>query len=154
MITKILVKASAVSLSVVVGITFTIIIVSPFIWYTNVNTNDGPIFPPPLVAFGFFGLPYAFMFFPIQLIVALYEFFNKKSLGSFLLFIATVNGLLAGLIWSLVYQSIDIIFVFPVFGVALLQSFVVYGSYWLWERIAPMVLDVVLKMSTFLKSPT
>jgi hypothetical protein len=145
MIWKILIKASAVFLSAVTGIAFTIIIVSPFIWYMNVTANDGPIFPPPLVAFGFFGLPYAVLLFPIQLIVALYEFFNRKSLGILLLVIATVNGLLAGLLWSLVYQSTDTIFVFSLFGVALLQSFVVYGSYWLWDRFAPRLLKALNK---------
>ena len=145
MIWKILIKASAVCLSAVAGIAFTIVIVSPFIWYMNVTANDGPIFPPPLVAFGFFGLPYAFLLFPIQLIVALYEFFNRKSLGFLLLVVATVNGLLAGLLWSLVYQSTDIIFVYSLFGVALLQSFGVYGSYWLWDRFAPRLLKALQK---------
>jgi hypothetical protein len=143
MIWKILIKASAVFLSAVAGIAFTIIIVSPFIWYMNVTANDGPIFPPLLVAFGFFGLPYAFLIFPIQLIVALYEFFNRKSLGFLLLVIATVNGLLAGLFWSLIYQSTDTIFIFSLFGVALLQSFVVYGPYWLWDRFAPRLLKAL-----------
>lgn len=146
MIWKILTKASAVFLSAVAGIAFTIIIVSPFIWYMNVTANDGPIFPPPLVAFGFFALPYAFLLFPIQLIVALYEFFSRKSLGFLLLVIvAIVNGLLAGLLWSLVYQSTDTIFVFSLFGVALLQSFVVYGSYWLWDSFAPRLLNALHK---------
>lgn len=143
MIGKILIKTSAVFLSAAAGIVFTIIIVSPFIWYMNVTANDGPIFPPPLVAFGFFGMPYAFLLFPIQLIVALYEFFKRKSLGFLLLVIATINGLLAGLLWSLVYQSTDTLFVFSLFGVALLQSFVVNSSYWLWDRFAPPLLKAV-----------
>ena len=118
--------------------------------------NDGPIFPPPLVALGFFGLPYAVLLFPFQLIVALYEFFSGKPLGSFLPVIATVNGLSAGLLWSFVLKSseTDVAFVLALIGIALIQSFVVFGSYWLLERIAPLILDVALKMSNHLKSPT
>lgn len=143
MIWRLLIKASAVVFSTVAGITVTVIIVSPFIWYMNMTANDGPIFPPPLVALGFFGLPYAFLLFPIQLIVALYEFFSRKSLGLLLWVVATVNGLMAGLLWSLVYQSTDTIFVFSLFGVALIQSFVVYGSYWFWDRFVPGLLKAV-----------
>jgi len=143
MIWRILIKASAGFFSTVAGITVTVIIVSPFIWYMNMAANDGPIFPPPLVALGFFGLLYAILLFPIQLIVAMYEFFSRKSLGFLLLVIATVNGLMAGLLWSLVYQSTDNIFVFSLFGVALIQSFVVYGSYWLWDRFVSGLLKAV-----------
>lgn len=147
MIWKILIKASAVFFSTGAGIAGAVIIVSPFIWYMNVTANDGPIFPPPLVALGFFGLPYAFLLFPIQLIVVLYEFFSRKSLGFLLLVIATVNGSLAGLFWSLVMKSsqTDTLFVLSLVGVALLQSFVVYGSYWLWDRFAPRLLKAVHK---------
>ena len=147
MIWKILNKASALFFSVGAGIAVAVIIVSPFIWYMNVTANDGPIFPPPLVALGFFGLPYAFLLLPIQLIVALYEFFSRKSLGILLLVIATVNGLLAGLLWSLVLKSskTNFIFVLSIVVVALLQSFVVYGSYWLWDRFAPRLLKAVQK---------
>lgn len=134
---RILTKASAVFLSAVAGIAFTTIIVSPVIWIMDMSANDGPIFPPPLVALGFFGLPYAVLLLPVQLIVALYEFVARKSLGLLLLVIAAVDGLLAGLLWSLVYQSTDTLFVIALFAVALLQSFVVYGSYWLWDRFAP-----------------
>jgi hypothetical protein len=110
---KILMKAAAVFFSAGAGIAAAVIIVSPFIWYMNVTANDGPIFHPPLVALGFFALPYAFLLFPIQLIVALYEFISIKSFGFLLLVIATVNGLLAGLLWSLVMRSskADTIFV-------------------------------------------
>ncbi len=127
------------AISAGVGIGVTIIIVSPCIWYMNVAANDGPIFPPPLVALGFFGLPYALLLFPIQLLVALYEFFRRSPSGAVLLVIATVNGLLAGFLWSLVMKSssTDTMFILSLVGVALLQSYVVHGLYWLWKRYAP-----------------
>lgn len=156
MIRKILLKASVLFLSTSAGIVVAVIVVSPFVWYMNMIANDGPIFPPPLVALGFFGLPYAFLLFPVQLIVALYEFFSRKSLGSYLPVLAIVNGLSAGLLWSLVLKSSETnaAFVFALIGIALIQSFVVFGSSWLLERIAPLILDVALKMSNHLKSPT
>jgi hypothetical protein len=155
MIRKILLKTSAVLISTSAGIVAAIIVVSPVIFYMNMTANDGPIFPPPLVALGFFGLPYAVLLFPVQLIVALLEFFRGKSLGPFLLVIAVVNGLSAGLLWSFVLRSSasNTVFVLALIGVALIQSFVVFGSYWLLERIAPLILDAVLKMSDHLKSP-
>ncbi|MCU0522357.1 MAG: hypothetical protein MUF84_16885 [Anaerolineae bacterium] len=143
MIWRVLIKVSAVFLSAVAGITFTTIIVSPVIWIMYMSANDGPIFPPPLVALGFFGLPYAVLLLPVQLVVALYEFFTRRSLGLLLLVIAAVDGLLAGLLWSLVYQSTDTMFVIALFAVALLQSIVVYGSYWLWDRFAPGLLKAL-----------
>jgi len=148
MIWKILIKAFALFFSASAGIAVIVIIVSPFIWYMNVTANDGPIFPPPLVALGFFGLPYAFLLFPIQLIVALYEFLSRKSLGFLLLVIATVDGLLAGLLWSLVMKSskTDTVFVLSLVGVALIQSFIVYSSYWLWDRFEPRLLKTVQKI--------
>ena len=156
MIRKILLKVSALFFSTSAGIVVAVIVVSPFVWFMNTIANDGPIFPPPLVALGFFGLPYAVLLFPFQLIVALYEFFSGKPLGSFLPVIAIVNGLSAGLLWSLVLKSseTDVAFVLALIAIALTQSFVVFGSYWLLERIAPLILDAALKMSIHLKSPT
>ena len=147
MIWKLLIKAFAVVLSTGVGILIAVIVVSPFIWYMNMTANDGPIFPPPLVALGFFGLPYAFLIFPVQLIVALYELFSGKSLGFLLLVIATLNGLLAGFLWSLVLKSseTDTIFVLSLVGVALIQSFVVFGSYWLVDKYALTILNLIQK---------
>jgi hypothetical protein len=156
MIRKILLKVSVLFFSTSAGIVVAVIVVSPFVWYINMIANDGPIFPPPLVALGFFGLPYAFLLFPVQLIVALYEFFSGKSLGSYFPVLSIVNGLSAGLLWSYVLKSSETTaaFVLTLIGIALVQSFVVFGSYWLLERIAPMILDVVLKMPNLLKSPT
>lgn len=156
MIRKILLKASVLFFSTSAGIVVAVIVVSPFVWYMNMIATDGPIFPPPLVALGFFGLPFAFLLFPVQLIVALYEFFSGKSLGSFFPMIATVNGLSAGLLWSYVLKSSEsnAAFVLALIGIALIQSFVVLSSSWLLERIAPMILDVVRKMSNLSKSPT
>jgi len=147
MIWKLLIKAFAVVLSTGAGILIAVIVVSPFIWYMNMTANDGPIFPPPLVALGFFGLPYAFLIFPVQLIVALYELFSGKSLGFLLLVIATLNGLLAGFLWSLVLKSseTDTIFVLSLVGVALIQSFVVFGSYWLVDKYALTILNLIQK---------
>lgn len=147
MIGKLLLKAFAVVLSTGAGVLVAVIVVSPFIWYMNVTGNDGPNFPPPLVALGFVGLPYAFLLFPIHLVVALYEFFSRKSLGFLLLVIATLNGLLAGFLWSLILKSsqTEIIFVLSLVGVALIQSFVVFGSYWLVDKFALTILNVILK---------
>jgi len=154
MIRKILLKASILFFSTSAGIVVAIIVVSPFVWYMNMIANDGPIFPPPLVALGFFGLPYAFLLFPVQLIVALYEFFSEKSLGRFLPVIAIVNGVSAGFLWSLVLKSsgTNAAFIIALIGIALIQSIVVFGSYWLLESIAPLILDAILKMSNLLKS--
>ena len=155
MIRKILLKASVLFLSISAGIVVAVIVVSPIVWYMDMIANDGPIFPPPLVALGFFGLPYAVLLFPTQLIVALYEFFSEKSLKSFFPVMAVVNGLSAGLLWSFVLKSseTDVAFVLALIGVALIQSCVVFGFYWLLEIIAPIILDAALKMLNHLKSP-
>lgn len=155
MIRKILLKVSLVFFLTIAGIVVAVIVVSPFILYMNMTANDGPIFPPPLVALGFFGLPYAILLFPVHLIVALYEFSRGKSLGYLLPIIAIINGVSVGLLWSLVLKSSETndAFVFALIGIALIQSFFVFGSYWLMERTAPLILDVVLKMSNLLKSP-
>jgi hypothetical protein len=155
MIRKILLKASVLFFSTSTGVVVAVIIVSPFVWYMNLIANDGPIFPPPLVALGFFGLPFAFLLLPVQLIAALYEFFSGKSLGSYFPLIAMVNGLSAGLLWSYVLKSSETnaAFVLALIGIALIQSFVVSGSTWLLERIAPLILDVLLKIPNVLKSP-
>ena len=133
---RILLKMSAALMLAGVAIGVTVIIVSPFIWYMNEVAQDGPIFPPPLVALGFFGLPLAVLLFPMQLCVVLYELFRGKPRGAVILVIAIVNGLLAGLLWFLVMTSgtADIMLFLTLVGVALLQSFVVHGLYWLWER--------------------
>lgn len=155
MIRKILLKASVLFFSTSAGIVVSVIVVSPFVWYMNMIANDGPIFPPPLVALGFFGLPYACLLFPVQLIVALFEIFSGKSLSSYFPVLSLVNGLPAGLLWSYVLKSsaTNAAFVLALIGLALIQSFVVFGSYWLLERIAPILLDVFVKISTVLKSP-
>lgn len=106
-----------------------------------------PHFPSATCGIGIFGLPYAFLIFPVQLIVALYELFSGKSLGFLLLVIATLNGLLAGFLWSLVLKSseTDTIFVLSLVGVALIQSFVVFGSYWLVDKYALTILNLIQK---------
>jgi hypothetical protein len=140
---RILLKFFGVLISASAGIGVTVLIVSPIIWYMNVNANDGPLFSPPLVALGFFGLPYALLFLPVQLLVAFYEFFRGKLSRVVILGIATVNGLLAGILWFFVLRSssADTVFFLSLTGVAILQSYVVHGLFQLWRRYGPGCLN-------------
>lgn len=137
-IRKILFNASAVLFSVGVGIFVTTLLFSPIIWHLNAIANDGPLFPPPLVAFGMIGLPYAALLLPLQLAVVLYEIFSKKSLGlSLLVLIAVIDGTLAGFLWFLVLKPSQTDFVALSLGATvMIQSFVVFSCYWLMNKFA------------------
>ncbi len=59
----------------------------------------------------------------------LFEFFRKKLLGIKLLFIGFVGGVLAGFLWYSVLKTSRITYqeIFLLFGIAILQAFVVFG---------------------------
>lgn len=129
MVRKFITKIIVMMFSAGVGFVMAVLVTSPFIWLANTTANDGPIFPPPLVATGFFALPYGVMLFPLQVIVMLYEFFQKKNLGIGLLLIGIFGGAVAGTLWYSVIKSsqLDTQMTFLLFGVAIFQALVVFG---------------------------
>ena len=134
---SIMVKSGGVGLATAAGVAAAVVLVSPYVWYANAMANDGPYFPPPLVALGFLGLPYAVLLLPGLLAAALYEIISRKTLGWLLGAIALANGLLAGSLWYLVMRSSqsDGWLVLMIFGTALIQSGVASGCYWLVNRL-------------------
>ena len=130
---KIFVKIVVLLFSAGAGFVVAVLVTSPFIGFANTTANDGPNFPPPLVAIGFFALPYGILLFPLQVIVTLYEFFRKKPLGIGLLIIGAFGGAFAGLLWYFVIKSsqLDTQMAFLLIGVAVIQALVVFGCHWL-----------------------
>jgi hypothetical protein len=152
---RIIFKVLNVGISACAGISSAIIVISPFIWIAYSTADDGPFFPPPLVALGLFGLPYAVLLFPLQLIVAVYEFFSQKILGILLLPIAVGGGLMSGFLWHLVERSSkdETLLYLILLGTALMQSLVVFGFTWLINRFVPVVFKFFLKkLSDILQS--
>jgi len=129
MIRKVFIKIIVLLFSAGAGFVIAVLATSPFIWFANATANDGPIFPPPLVAIGFFALPFGVLLFPLQVIVMIYEFFRKKTLGILLLVIGMIGGTLAGFLWYFVIKSSQLTaqMTFLLFGIAILQALVVFG---------------------------
>ena len=129
MIRKVLVKIIVLLFSAGTGFVIAVLATSPFIWFANTTANDGPIFPPPLVAIGFFALPYGVLLFPIQLMVILFEFIRKKTLGFGLLIIGIIGGAFVGFLWYFVIKSsqLTVEMTLLLIGIAILQSLVVFG---------------------------
>ena len=124
-----IVKFVVMGISAGAGFVAAVLITSPFIWIANMTAVDVPYFPPPLVAIGFFALPYGILLFPLQAMVILYEFFQKKKLGLGLLIIGIVGGAFAGILWYFVIKSsqLEAWMAILLIGVAFIQSFVVFG---------------------------
>ena len=137
MMRKVFVKIIVLLSSAGAGFVIALLVTSPFIWFANARANDGPIFPPPLVAIGFFALPYGVLLFPLQVLVMLYEFFRKKMLGSVLLIIGIVGGALAGFLWYLVIKSSQLTaqMTLLLFGIAILQALVVFGFHMIANKL-------------------
>jgi hypothetical protein len=109
------------------------IVVTPLIALGNYLATDGPYFPAPLVALGFFALPVGFLLLPIQVLLVAYQVITRKALGQFLLLIFVISGLIAGFIWSLVLTSGRIIGVMLIVDslFAVFQALLVFGCHWI-----------------------
>ena len=81
------------------------------------------------VAIGFFALPYGVLLFPIQLMVMLFEFIRKRTLGFGLLIIGIIGGAFVGFLWYFVIKSsqLTVELTLLLIGIAILQSLVVFG---------------------------
>lgn len=72
---------------------------TPFIALANYLATDGPIFPPPLVAFGFLALPVGFLLFLLQGVLVGYELIWKDASVRGLVLVAAIVGPAVGLTW-------------------------------------------------------
>lgn len=133
---RVLYQVFRIFVSTSAGIIATTILVTPFIGILNAMANDGPIFPPPLIAFGFYGMPLAILLLPIQIIAAVYEASGRKPLGLALVNAAILDGLLAGCVWYYLLKSSEMenFIAVSILASALIQSSVVFGCYWLVHR--------------------
>lgn len=147
---KVLFKAIGMLFAAATGMFATIIVATPIFWYMNETANDGPLFPPPLVALGFLALPYAVLLFPLQALTALYELLRKQSPGLVSFLVGITNGLLAGFLWSLVLNSslTQPSFVAALVGGAVLQSLTAVGVSWLVHALAPSARQLLLALAS------
>jgi hypothetical protein len=74
---------------------------TPFIALANYLATDGPIFPPPLVAFGLLALPVGFLLFLVQSVLVVVELTWKNLSPWNLLVLAAIAGTAVGLMWHL-----------------------------------------------------
>jgi hypothetical protein len=72
---------------------------TPFIAFANYLATDGPIFPPPLVAFGLLALPVGFLLFLVQGVLVGVELIWKNTSVWHLLLLAPIAGSAVGLAW-------------------------------------------------------
>ena len=97
-----------------------IIIVTPVMVAMNYVANDGPIFPPMLVAL-LVVVPVSIVIFIAQVILVLFELMTKRTLKNSLLMIGVASGGLAGLaLYGIFYSSQS--------TTAQLLAFMAYGS--------------------------
>lgn len=106
---------------------------TPAIALLNDLAADGPYFPAPLVAFGFFALPIGFLLFLIQVLVVGYEIIARRALGNILLFLGAIAGLAVGSIWYFVLTSslADFWMLLAVSGSGVFQGLLVFGCHWI-----------------------
>jgi len=79
--------------------------VTPVIAVMNYLANDGPIFPPVLVAM-LVVVPVSMMIFIAQVIIVFFELMAKRTLKNSLLVIGLTGGALAGLaLYGMLHSS-------------------------------------------------
>lgn len=92
-------KVALVIVASIAGMVVGTTLATPFIAIANYLAVDGPIFPPPLVAFGFLALPVGFLLFLVQGALVGCEFVLKNASFWNLLLLAGVAGSAVGLTW-------------------------------------------------------
>ena len=95
----------------------------------------------------------AIWLFPVLLIAVLFEYFSKKTLGLFLMIsISAINALLLFLVSGAEadfdYTFNDYFFV----GRLILQSFISFGCYWIINKYAAYLLEIIMKKKNQNKS--
>jgi len=91
--------------SAVMGFIAGTIMVTPVIAVMNYLANDGPIFPPVLVAM-LVVVPVSMMIFIAQVIIVFFELMAKRTLKNSLLVIGLTGGALAGLaLYGMLHSS-------------------------------------------------
>ena len=130
-------KLAITLLSSLAGLFTGTVSATPFIAWMNYLATDGPIFPPPLVAFGLIALPMGILIFVAQIILVIFELFSRRSMNTGLIPIAILSGSTIGALWYLildprhVYQSSLLALV--VSGV--LQALTVFACHWMANKL-------------------
>src|SRR6185295_10960052 len=106
--------------SAVIGFIAGTVLVTPAMAAMNYLANDGPIFPPALVAM-LVVVPVSILIFIVQVIVVFYELRAKQTMKNSLLVIGLASGVFAGLaLYGIFYSSQSTI--------VQLLAFIAYGS--------------------------
>ena len=125
---NILKRIVVVVLSAGMGLVAGTILVTPVMAILNYIANDGPIFPPMLIAL-IVVIPVSMVLFIAQVIVASFELITKRTLTNSLLIIGVASGALAGLaLYGISYSSQSTIvqlLTFIAYGA--IHGFVVFG---------------------------
>jgi hypothetical protein len=130
-------KAGIVFVSSVIGLMAGVAIAAPVIASMNYLGNDGPFFPPPLVALGFLALPVSFLLLPVQIVAVGFELVSKRSIRGAWFLLALAGGAGAGLAWSFLLNPTPPDLVLPsalmVFGI--LQALLAFSVHWVGSRL-------------------
>lgn len=140
--TRFLLLKTAVALaSAGAGLLAGTLLATPALALLNALATEGPYFPAPLVAFGLLALPISVLLVPVQVLLVAYETMYLRDLGRWLLPLVVAAGSLAGFGWFLGLQSprASAWLLIGLLALGVLQAGVVFGLYWLAERLLDLV---------------
>jgi len=129
-------KAGLISVSSLLGVIMGTAIATPIIALMNHLATDGPIFPPPLVAFGLLALPVAVLLLIAQVVLVIYEIAANRSLGNTWPLLAIPAGSLAGFAWYLALKSSQSTpwFALALAAIGVLQATCVFCCHWVMHK--------------------
>ena len=134
---RVLKKILILLLSCGIGLAAGTTAAAPVIAVMNYRAVDGPIFPAPLVAFGFLALPIGLLLFLIQVLAVTIEAFTQKPLGKAWLLTGGIGGLAAGFLWYQVLASSQATswMLLALCAMGVFQGLIVFGCHWVAARL-------------------
>jgi len=129
--------------------------ITGLISWINFAAQDGPLFPPSLVALALM-IPVMIVLLLIEIGVLGYELTTKRDLGNELLIVGLISGLFFSLLLHEIlitpYQDeLDILRLLVFLGLGILIGLSTFGSHWLgnlvWNYLDPPTLKMVRRNS-------